>query len=191
MFYELQHTVNELDNVCFSGGAIGSDTIWGDIADKLGHQVIHWSFPDHKSKVETIELTQDLLNLADDYIRKANKRIQREFPTKSLHTNNLLRRNYYQVLWTDSLYAVTNYHFLDEFEGGTAWAIQMFRDLHPKKHAYVFNPLVNKWITNQSTEWIETNDIPIPTGKWTGIGTRKLNKDIIPELYQVAGLKYP
>ena len=173
-------------NVCFSGGAVGSDTEWGKWALKNKHDLKHYIFEDHKSKCpNTIIIDSAMLRKADPFLSKANETLTRRFPCKSEFANNLLRRNFYQIINSERVYAIST--FKDNFiNGGTAWACQMYLDLCLEEgkipELYVYEQAKEKW-----TEYVngKFNSIekPIrPHGKWTGIGTKKISLDAISEI---------
>ena len=104
--------LDENANWCFSGGADGSDLQWGMTAGKKGHGVIHWSFLGHKSSApmqEIVILPQDQLDTGDPYCALANKTLKRRWPPKNIHVGNLLRRNWFQVCFSSSCYAVSDF----------------------------------------------------------------------------------
>ena len=170
-------------NVCLSGGAIGADATWGYFAHKGGHQVKHFSFEGHDfSKLvpkNTLQvLSQKDLNKANPFLIKANLTLKRTFPTSSGITNNLLRRNWYQVRNSESVYAVSTLKD-GMVNGGTAWAIQLFLDRNPifndMGKVFVYDQLARGWFTRRNDNWREIETPPYPSGTWTGIGSRDLN----------------
>jgi hypothetical protein len=172
--------------VCLSGGALGSDTAWGEAAKTLGHRVLHWSTPQHKSKLsehELVCLTQSQLLKADPAVHRANQTLQRRFQHHSPIFANVFRRNWYQVAWTNSLYAIVNMDNNQKIDGGTAWAVQMYIDrfLYDKEdiatcQLFCYDQNRNIWLSWRNG-WQGLNNLPkSPTGLWTGIGTRKLGK---------------
>ena len=171
-------------HILLSGGASGADTEFGKAAHKAGHQVIHWSFNGHKVKLknDVYALTDDQLKEADPCIIRANTSLLRTFPGKSEHTNNLIRRNYYQVRWSQSVYAVGNLgdKSMMKVEGGTAWAIQMYADrfMYDREpfdscYLYLFDQKSNKWL-QWNRMWKEIEKPPFPSGVYAGIGSREL-----------------
>jgi hypothetical protein len=106
------------------------------------------------------------------------------FPTNIDSVNNLLRRNWYQVAWTNAVYAVGRIDERYRIDGGTAWAVQMYIDRFicdgedPKTcRLYFFNEISRKWLKWEN-EWRVLEELPpMPSGLWTGIGTRKLTLD--------------
>lgn len=169
-------------NSCLSGGADGADLQWGMCAGSAGHHVVHWSFEGHRSKAPDAEvsiLSKEQLEQADESVKRANKTLKRHFPTRNGFVNNLLRRNYYQIKWTQAVYAVAK---LENgiVSGGTAWATQMYMDRYlfdgepiEECHLYLFDQLTEKWFS-WSNGWIEITEPPVPSGVWTGIGSREL-----------------
>lgn len=143
-------------NICLSGGAAGADTLWGEEAVKLGHQVIHWSFEGHKyhcPSEHVVRLDLDLLKEADIHLEEANLSMKRYIPYYKPWLINLLRRNWFQVKYAHSVYAVgtlndnavisdvvfdpsiTRFRLGPDvkvnrmgIDGGTAWACQMYLD---------------------------------------------------------------
>jgi hypothetical protein len=173
-------------NICLSGGALGADLQWGMMAGRIGHSVIHWSFSGHKSLApdqELVILKQDQLDKADAALIQASKSLKRPAPDKrSLHVANLLRRNYYQVQWAESLYAVTELKN-GKPSGGTAWAVQMYIDrfLHGSEplegaRLYLYDQLTDAWF-QWTGSWNQMEaDPPMPSGVWAGVGTRQLTE---------------
>ncbi len=185
-------------NICYSGGAQGADKFWGQLAEKLGHEVVHYSFDKHGCSVPKRlikKLTQDELNEADPFLKEANKTLKRQFPTKSEYVNNLLRRNYWQIKDTDVVYAISEFDKDGNVYGGTAWAVQMaidegipiylysqekqcwFERKPDKKYIEIDITKAPDWIEGINTWHMLGIDPPKPKGKWTGIGTRSLTED--------------
>jgi hypothetical protein len=162
-----------------SGGADGADLQWGMCAGKAGHQVIHWSFDGHRSQApaqELVRIPEDLLKEADEHLKVANKTLKRKLPFHKPWIINLLRRNYYQVGNSQSVYAVSTLKD-GKVQGGTAWAVQMYLDLHQDNpQCYVFDQDVEQWLTWSNNEWTAIETPPPPTGVWAGVGTRDLNQ---------------
>lgn len=184
-------------DIMLSGGATGADTEFGKAAHKAKHQVVHWMFKGHKTKLKSnlYELSVDHLKSADPFLIRANKSMRRTFPGSTDYVNNLLRRNYYQVKWSDSVYAVGNFgssQSMLNINGGTEWACQMYVD----RFLYDQEPfeLCNLFFFDQTTEkwhrwhkvWTAIDCPPIPTGIYAGIGTRDISDagiTAIKELY--------
>lgn len=170
-----------MNNTCLSGGADGADLQWGMCAGSAGHHVVHWSFEGHRSKAPDVEisvLSKDQLEAADESVKRANKTLKRHFPTRNGFVNNLLRRNYYQIKWTQAVYAVANLEN-NMVSGGTAWATQMYMDRFlcdnetDPCNLFLFDQLTGRWF-QWINVWVPIDIPPEPTGVWTGIGSREL-----------------
>lgn len=196
----MQNIVSYKGNLLLSGGASGSDTVWGLFALALKHDVIHWSFKEHKcdeySKSRSVILDQNQLDQADDALKKANRSLKRRFPASNQYTNNLLRRNFYQVRWASHLYGIGMFESSGLVKGGTAWAVQMFIDrMHTEgKELYLwfFDQEHKKWFTYHKGNWSEIRTPPVPSGVYAGIGTRDITEDgemAIENLYENIGYK--
>ena len=173
-------------NVCTSGGAVGSDLLWGDLALKMGHALYHISFLTHKIDLSSsnaaykhiFRLSDKTLLVADPYLNLANKTLNRKYPTSSEMVNNLLRRNWFQVRKADRIYAIGPLRGM-VVDGGTGWAVQMFLDKSvDKKECYVLNTLNLKWYEFKDKSMQLIKKPPAPYGRWAGVGTRKINETI-------------
>ncbi len=176
-------------NICLSGGAIGADVEWGLYAGLAGHQVVHWSFARHRTKAPADQITvlsQEQLEIADPYLEQANRYLQRKWPIRNYTVSNLLRRNYYQVRWTDAVYAVSHLDMCGQVDGGTAWATTMFANIHPDRPMYLFDQKVKAWYI-WVDGWKPMTELPTrPSGTWAGIGSRKLldtGREAIREMF--------
>jgi hypothetical protein len=170
-------------NICLSGGAIGSDAQWGMNAGRDGQSVIHWSFAGHKHDVaeqEVVRLTDEDLEKADEHLKKASRTIKRPWPGNRSHTvKSLLRRNWYQVAWAESVYVVGSFRHDGVVNGGTGWAVQMFLDRHEQIAQFEALPI---YVYDQDSEqwhqyiggWKPIECPPKPSGIWAGVGTREL-----------------
>ena len=175
-------------NICYSGGSKGADQLFGELAEKVGHQIVHWSFEGHYSpckKRYVIPLKAISLAKADTHLIKANQYLKRTFPTKMEYVNNLLRRNYYQITDSERVYSSTP--FDEDFKplGGTSWAIVMgidigineFYNYDINRHSWIqFNPERKTWYE------IDIKDIPTPYGKYTGIGSSELSQEAAEQI---------
>lgn len=171
------------ENICLSGGAAGADFVWALAARNSGHQVVHWSFAGHKTadNQDVHILSTEQLQVADPYLVIANHGVKRRYPTNSNHTNNLLRRNYYQIVHADAVYAVSKL-VADGSElaiaGGTAWAAMLYinrcRTENIKPNLYLYDMTTENWFKWIGI-WDIISDVPTPSGVYAGIGSRDIS----------------
>lgn len=178
-----------------SGGAEGADVLFGELAEKAGHEVKHYSFAGHyaaeKGRSHCIMLTLFELKEADPHLLKANETLKRKFPTSHFYMDNLLRRNYYQVKSTNRVYAISTLEKDEKrVKGGTGWAVQMAVDLKVPE-IYVYDQEADGWFkySYEEKKFVPhfRMDVPKPDGDYTGIGSRELNKlgaEAIRRLYE-------
>lgn len=168
--------IQNVTDVCLSGGAEGADIEWGSCAESVGHLVIHWSFPGHESaapECRIVRLSDEQLKLGDEALRNAASALGKSAPRRPAVVR-LLQRNYYQVAWSQACYAVTTIRD-GTIPGGTAWAITMFIQLHSDNHdLYVFDQEKNAWFEFNGKTWDKITLPPCPSGVWAGIGSRDL-----------------
>jgi len=167
--------------VCFSGGAKGSDYIWSKLASHHGYQIKILSFDNHRvhrgTPGEVIRLSDKQLEEGIPFLKKANRKLERTFPSSSEHVNNLLLRNYCQLKNSNQVVAIGT---LDPdrriVSGGTGRAVQMAIDL--RVPTFVYDQALEMWLV--WTHWFDKFDEiwepPKLLDKFTGIGTRKVKK---------------
>lgn len=187
---DLVESINLLETpICMSGGAPGADLQFGMNAGRAGHYVIHWSFAGHKTDApesEVVQLSEEQLSEAHVALEAANDRLKRRIPWQKKWMLNLLRRNYFQVRWSGSVYAVSEIDWkTGTVKGGTGWAIEMAKGL-ALPNIWVFDQKQEAWYVWTEKEWTTTADPLQPCGVYAGIGSRDLQeggKHAIRRLY--------
>jgi hypothetical protein len=183
-----------MTDTCFSGGATGSDTVFGNWAKDYGHSVVHFGFKGMKTDwpypQDMVWIRDDVLKTADDLLLQANVFLKRKFPTQSEYVNNLLRRNYFQVYKTKTIYAISSLELSGNVKGGTGWAVAMGMLLNVPD-IYIYDQHQLSWFRyREGTMKMWTPMItlpPKPQGWYTGIGTRNITIDgvhAIQDLYE-------
>lgn len=162
--------------ILLSGGAKGADSLWGECATNTSHDVIHFTFERSNHAIpkgQEYVLSKSQLKYAEQFIIKANKSLHRKWPVSNPHVANLLLRNYYQIMDSESLYAISEFDNYGQVKGGTAWAVQMMIDQHPDCPTWVFDQKTSQWHVWKQ-RWMPINNPPRPSGIYTGIGSRVL-----------------
>lgn len=193
-----------MTDTCHSGGSKGADTIFGNCASHVGHTVFHYSFLNHHcaaGEMNRYVCTNVHLMQAHNWLLKANTILDRKYPTRSEYVNNLLRRNFWQIAVSRSIYAVCLIDQNGIPVGGTAWAIAMGiqRGIN---NIWVFDPDKGAWFIlstvhtgatfNKSvwkTSWLYSiNMPPMPSGDYAGIGMSELPDNGAKEIRKLYGL---
>lgn len=179
--------MTDFRDVCYSGGCKGADQVFGELAEKAGHKVLHFSFQGHrfdpKCNHETI-VTLNEFQLAEskDLLKAAGKVLGRTTGQWE-YVRNLLRRNYWQIRTTERVYAITPLEEGGLPKGGTGWAVTM-AVLKKVPDIYVYDVNQLKWFKfdelhpfgGRDMNWIEANP-PKPYGRYTGIGSHDLTTE--------------
>ena len=161
--------------ILHSGGAIGSDITWEIIGKRFGlTEFNHYFIEGYKTPKgnASIKMTDELQKVIDADLIKANKSLRRSYPTRNAYVNNLLRRNWFQVANSDSVFAISRIES-NQVSGGTGWAVQMA--IEKGIDVFVFCQLTRKWFKYSSRFWIEC-ETPVLTINFAGIGTREIDE---------------
>jgi hypothetical protein len=165
-----------------SGGAIGSDTVWGELSGQYGAISEHYW---HGKRTENgnHEITEEEFNEGKEHVLEANKTLHRQ-PYKYM---NLLARNWMQVKNSDEIFGIGQFKN-KVVDGGTGWAVQMAIDTGKIVNFYDQDKCV--WGRYSDGKW-ERSDTPVLTKNFAGIGTRKLNdngwmaiKDVVIKTFE-------
>ena len=153
-----------------SGGALGSDSAWGDIGSAFGVESRHY-FKDSTPK-GNVKITQAQYEEGLQKVREAVGPLGRRLPESKPYVMGLLSRNWQQVKNADAVFAIAE--GLDasgNVQGGTGWAVQMAKA--EGKPIHVFDQGQRTWLTWTGSAWI-SEDTPALTKNFAGIGTRQL-----------------
>jgi len=164
-----------------SGGAKGSDTLWGKIGlgyGLLSDNIKHLHAPQHrKSTLPSMntEVSDELLAEADVHLRKAATALGKEFSGGTGYVADLLRRNWLQVKYADQIFAIGTWDKKrpGAVEGGTGWGVQMAIDNN--KQVFFFDQNKGQWYTVDKGNWTRISTPTIETSRFAGVGTRQIN----------------
>jgi hypothetical protein len=190
----------------YSGGAIGSDTIWSEIGKEfgIGKQVDYKPQTLQKLTPEQAKEVEDAYQkAASDLGRKPlaydwNNPNAKNAEGKSIYySGGLVRRDYLQAKAADAVFAVgkileegdTNSKGYEvkalQVDGGTGYAVQMAINLG--KPVYVFDLNYNVWMKYNPEGLVDSDipgqkgrfdqtDTPVLTKKFAGVGTREITE---------------
>lgn len=192
---EMVTSTNPKDYKLYSGGAVGSDTEWANVAKQYGiGRTINYR--PETLDILTPEQTQEVETA---YIASANK-LGRKILEANTYAGKLVRRDYLQAKAADSIFAIghilkpgeknskgfTINSITDSVDGGTGYAVQMGMDLC--KPIHVYDQTSKQWYKfDYSNSQFISEDTPVLTTNFAGIGTRKINqygKDAIKSVFQ-------
>ena len=177
--------ISPKDITLFSGGTMGTESFFGEIAESVGIREVNFTFEGHEQK-RTVGRT--LLN-------------ERELTvgaTSLSYVSNVLNRNWkrtenlqkvVQVLWhivshADQVFVVGTIQPDGTVHGGTGWSVELAKRWY--KPTWVFDQSQGDWFTWNGQNW-EPSIPTITSRNIAGSGTRFLNnqgKIAIRELFQ-------
>jgi hypothetical protein len=170
----------------YSGGAEGSDRIWGEIAAEFGvnpNNIKHYYGEGHKTPYGNTPLTESQLAEANEALDRAADALGRDIENikkNKPYEYSLLRRNYYQIKDATSVLAVGSFvkdkegKITNKVSGGTAYAIEFAKEKGIP--IYLYDQENKKWMSYEDGSWKQYNGIPTPTSNFAGIGTRKITE---------------
>ena len=172
-----------------SGGAEGSDQIFGHCAASYGIKVNHYTAENKSSKksnvtgkdISLVKITQDEYNYGYAKYKVAANKLGRDIYQKNTPQGGLLARDFIQAYNADQIFAIGTIE-RNNVKGGTGYAVQMAIDMH-KDEIYVYDQVQKSWYKiryneNGTHSWDKLNFIPkITSYNFAGIGTREINDD--------------
>ena len=206
-FYKLiptEQTMKEeqTNYVNHSGGAVGADSVWGDIGKEYGvtsNHYYHGERSQFNAPGGNTEITEADYNEGRFKAAQAAKR-NYGYQYSAMKDDRLIR-NWNQVKYADAIFAIgsivergekvfpsrrddTRIATNPTVTGGTGYAVGMA--ILEGKPVHVFDQNKNQWYTWDGNNFVVENT-PTLTQNFAGIGTREINesgKNAIREVYE-------
>jgi len=168
----------------FSGGTVGAEAYFGEMAEAFGMREINFTFEGHEQKRTT---GSNVLNDKELAVGA----------TSLSYVSNVLNRNWkrteklqkvVQVLWhivshADQVFVVGTIQPDGTVHGGTGWSVELSKRWH--KQTWVFDQTQGSWFHWNGQQW-EQETPSITSKNIAGSGTRFLNhqgKEAIRDLF--------
>jgi hypothetical protein len=173
------------DCILFSGAATGSESAFGEAAERFGIEEVNFTFEGHKDarsrgiRVLThLELKQGDVSLA--YVSRLMNRTFTDTP----FFRKVLQSIWHQVNSGQEIYVIG--HILEDgtVKGGTGWGAEFAKLCN--KPLYVFDQDKNGWFQWSGSAWAPASNPQITHASFAGTGTRILQpngKKAINELF--------
>lgn len=158
-------TVNPETALFYSGGAVGSDTEWGNVAQKYGFDMIHYTVDDYD------KLSDDDKKQVEEQYKEIVERLQRKQLSADSYSGKLVRRDMLQANSADSILAIGRLGKNGHVDGGTAYATE--RGIIRGIPVYLFDQDDNHWKTYDGEKFINCEQ-PNLTRHAALIGTRQI-----------------
>jgi hypothetical protein len=159
-----------------SGGAPGSETDFGQCAERWGLTELTYSFEGRRPA-----RTRGLVNLDEDELAEGavspvyiEAQMHRRFPNTPLFRKTL-QSIWHQVQTAGELFVVGVIQPDGTVKGGTGWAAELGR--HWGKPVYVFDQARNSWVKWTDGQWADADAPVITRPRFTGTGTRNITDE--------------
>lgn len=158
-------TVTPETALFYSGGAVGSDTEWRNVAQKYGFDMIHYTVDDYD------KLSDDDKKQVEEQYKEVVERLQRKQLSADSYSGKLVRRDMLQANSADSILAIGRLGKNGHVDGGTAYATE--RGIIRGIPVYLFDQDDNHWKTYDGEKFINCEQ-PNLTRHAALIGTRQI-----------------
>lgn len=169
-------TVNPETALFYSGGAVGSDTEWRNVAQKYGFDMIHYTVDDYD------RLSSDDKESIEEQYKEVVERLQRKQLSADSYSGKLVRRDMLQANSADSILAIGRLGKNGHIDGGTAYATE--RGIIRGIPVYLFDQDDNHWKTYDGEKFINCEQ-PNLTRHAALIGTRQITDTGKRAIYNV------
>jgi hypothetical protein len=174
------------DFTLYSGGAIGTESCFGENAEKYGLNEVNFSFEGHETgrKRGIRELTNEELIKGDVSQSYVSSLLHRSYPNTPL-LKKILQTIWYQINSSQEIFVVGTINPDNTVKGGTGWGAEFAKLCN--KTLYVFDQERDGWFKWNKTEWIEFSEPKITNIHFAGTGTRILKdngKKAIEDLFK-------
>ncbi len=159
------------NHTLLSGGANGSEALFGGCAEAWGLAEETFSFPSHTPAHTRglVQLTEEELAAGDISSSYLKAHMHRSYPDTPLF-KKVLQSIWHQVNTAGEVFSIGQIREDKTVNGGTGWAVELAK--HWNKPVHVFDQEKNAWFYWQNGEWVLTKDPIITRERFTGTGTR-------------------
>ncbi len=159
------------DYILYSGGAKGAETIFGRNAERVGIQVVNFSFNGHQVEYNNglRVLTTEELQRKDVSLTYVSQLLNRKFSNAPL-MRKVLQTIMYQIENGMEVFVVGAIQTDNTVKGGTGWGVEFAKICN--KPIFVFDQTRDVWHTWDKNTWRSCPDPKISQTHFTGTGTR-------------------
>ncbi|GFM34503.1 hypothetical protein LN040_05390 [Desulfovibrio subterraneus] len=162
--------------ILYSGGARGTETCFGETAEKYGLQEVNYSFEGHKvDRTRGVRvLTSEELALKDVSLTYVSRLMSRNYSTAPLF-RKVLQSICWQVSSGHEVFVVGEIQEDGTVKGGTGWGAEFAKICN--KPLYVFDQIQSRWFKWEKDAWEAVENPVITHRHFTATGTRFLDEE--------------
>ena len=177
--------LNPQDCILYSGGAAGTESFFGKMAENLGLEEVTYSFEGHQieRKRGVRILTNEELALKDVSLTYVSKLMSRQY-TRAPLFRKVLQSICWQVSSGQEIFVVGGILPDNTAKGGTGWGAEFAKICN--KPLWIFDQEKNAWFRWDQEVWTPDAEPVIQAKRFTATGTRFLEengKAAIEELF--------
>ena len=178
--------MNPKNYVLYSGGAQGSESEFGKLAEKFGVQEVNFTFDKHKifrSRGVRV-LTSDELLKGDVSLAYISRLMNRKYSTGPMF-KKVLQSIWHQINSAEEVFVVGTILDDNTVKGGTGWGAEFSKLCNKSLHVY--DQEQHAWFKWNKENWRHEEQPKIKYKSFAGTGTRFLNsrgKKAIKELFE-------
>jgi hypothetical protein len=178
--------MNPKNYVLYSGGAQGSESEFGKLAEKFGVQEVNFTFDKHKifrSRGVRV-LTSDELLKGDVSLTYISRLMNRKYNTGPMF-KKVLQSIWHQINSAEEVFVVGTILDDNTVKGGTGWGAEFSKLCNKSLHVY--DQEQHAWFKWNKENWRHEEQPKIKYKSFAGTGTRFLNpkgKKAIKELFE-------
>ncbi|MBN2797556.1 MAG: hypothetical protein JXX28_00250 [Deltaproteobacteria bacterium] len=168
------HRPHPADCTLYSGGANGTESAFGELAERWGLHEVNFTFDGHKQGRTrgTYLLSPSELVAGDVSLVYVSRRLNRTYSEGSL-IRKVLQTLWHMVSRSQQVFVVGAIQDDGTVVGGTGWSVELARMWN--KELWVFDQEKNGWFFWNGEGWVSGTPT-IHTVHFSGTGTRYLNE---------------
>jgi len=159
----------------YSGGARGSEAVFGEAAERWGVHEVNFTFDGHKQERSrgSYQLSSRELAAGDVSLVYVSRRLNRTYSTEGGMIRRVLQTLWHMVSRSQQVFVIGRIQEDGTVVGGTGWSVELARMWN--KDLWVFDQEERAWYRWDGAGW--TADTPVVTAvHFTGTGTRYLTE---------------
>lgn len=169
----------------YSGGANGTESVFGELAQKYGLTEVNFTFDGHKQArgVGRVVLGPTELAAGDVSLQYVSRRLSRTYSEGSL-IRRVLQMIWHMVSRSREVFVVGQIQEDGTVVGGTGWSVELARMW--SKRLWVFDQPQGRWFLWDGEEWVPGTPV-IETQHFAGTGTRYIEphgREAIERLFE-------
>lgn len=173
------------DCTLYSGGALGAESAFGEVAAARGVHEVNFTFAGHLQARTRgrYELSPRELAMGDVSLAYVSKRLHRTYNDQSGLIRGVLQTLWHMVSRSQQVFVIGAIQPDGTVTGGTGWGVELARSW--SRELWVFDQQKPGWFTQESGQWVAGTPT-VRSNHFCGTGTRYLEpagKAAIDELF--------